>query len=623
MGFAFNINTAKNNFNEFSLMISDQMDDNELKNLNIGYNAKNNTMFIINNNMNNNINNNNNINILNNKETQNNQNNDNFENLNNQIKNMNLNQENNNNNQNNYRKIDSKYTINKIKKKMNIKTKDVLGRIINYRNEEKANEEEANTTMEFLKKNAPDFLKPKKNINLMQTNDNLMNSNNGNPNNNNNNYNTFNNVNNLKYNNNNISSPYMHKMNYNNTSNINNFNINLNDCPNQDYRNFNTTNMNSNNQNQINNYNNIQNCFNNQNIFQNQINYNLMLDNFPFPRNDLLKSLVRCLSNCQIVFENIINFNEQQFMPIVSSLNYIFQKNDYIYGLSKLKENLNRASKQINDLDEPKNVFSYIIESINNEIGGCNSNQNNSLIQYNNYTNRDSIYNEFLNRIFNPQNNTFISQNFFGIREIISICYNCNNMNYNFEIFKFLEFSVEDINNYLVNKLREYIQKGGYKNKYVNSRFAEINDNNLKNLITLKDCFAYYSKHDYRVNNMYLVCNNCKSKLENLNVKYESRKMPNILCIFINNKKEKEYKVSVKLEEKINLTNYLKSADIKEYNLNCAIIYSKQNDKYYALLKNHNKNNWLLYFENIIREENLQQVKEIGFPFLLIYKSKD
>ena len=157
-------------------------------------------------------------------------------------------------------------------------------------------------------------------------------------------------------------------MNYNNTSNINNFNINLNDCPNQDYRNFNTTNMNSNNQNQINNYNNIQNCFNNQNIFQNQINYNLMLDNFPFPRNDLLKSLVRCLSNCQIVFENIINFNEQQFMPIVSSLNYIFQKNDYIYGLSKLKENLNRESKQINDLDEPKNVFSYIIKIIKNKI---------------------------------------------------------------------------------------------------------------------------------------------------------------------------------------------------------------------------------------------------------------
>ena len=107
---------------------------------------------------------------------------------------------------------------------------------------------------------------------------------------------------------------------------------------------------------------------------------------------------------------------------------------------------------------------------------------NNSLIQYNNYTNRDSIYNEFLNRIFNPQNNTFISQNFFGIREIISKCYNCNNMNYNFEIFKFLDFSVEDVNNYLVNKLREYIQEGGYKNKYANSRFGEITDMQIVDL---------------------------------------------------------------------------------------------------------------------------------------------
>ena len=191
-------------------------------------------------------------------------------------------------------------------------------------------------------------------------------------------------------------------MNYNNSNNFNNFNNNFNFCPNQDFGNVNINiNINLNNQNQINNNNynnnNNQNCLNNQNIFQNQINNNL--DNFAFPRNDLLKSIVLCLNNCQIVFENIINIYEQQFMPIISSLKYIFQTNDYNNGLSNLKVNLNRALNQIMCLDEPKDVFNFIIERITDEIGGFNSNQNNSLIQYNNSTNKDSIYKEFLIRI--------------------------------------------------------------------------------------------------------------------------------------------------------------------------------------------------------------------------------
>ena len=636
IGFAFNINGAKKNFKEFSYMIYEQMDENELKNLHIGYNAKNNNISALNNfNNNNNINSNNNNNLNNiinnhiNIGNFNNQNiNNNFENLNIQISNINLNQKNNNNDiKSNYKKINPK-------KDINSETKDVLNLITERerKNRENKDEDESkNTTLEFINKNAPDLLKTRLNSNTKESNPNLIKNNNDNINNNINNninYNMINNfnnnINNNNFINNNIATPYMHNMNYNNSNNFNNFNNNFNFCPNQDFGNVNINiNINLNNQNQINNNNynnnNNQNCLNNQNIFQNQINNNL--DNFAFPRNDLLKSIVLCLNNCQIVFENIINIYEQQFMPIISSLKYIFQTNDYNNGLSNLKVNLNRALNQIMCLDEPKDVFNFIIERITDEIGGFNSNQNNSLIQYNNSTNKDSIYKEFLIRIFNPNNNTFISHNFFGIREVISTCFKCEKEHFNFEIFKFLEFSVEEVNNFLVKKLCECMQ--GDKNKYLNNKFARINANNLENLITINDCFDYYSNHNYHINNYNTICNDCKIKSENLNVKYELKKMPNILCVFIKNKKENEYKVSVKLEEKINLSKYLKSADIKEYYLNSAIIYSKQDDRYYPILKGRYYDNWEIYLENNISPVNLQQIKIIGFPSLLIYKSKD
>ena len=46
--------------------------------------------------------------------------------------------------------------------------------------------------------------------------------------------------------------------------------------------------------------------------------------------------------------------------------------------------------------------------------------------------------------------------------------------------------------------------------------------------------------------------------------------------------------------------------------------FDVRNDRYYPILKGRYYNNWEIYLENNISPVNLQQVKIIGFPSLLI-----
>ena len=574
VGFAININAAINNFNEFSFMIQDQIDEKDLNELHIGYNAKNNNMP--------NLDNNNNININNNNPNnfQNSFNNMNFinnvGNLNNQFNNMNLNNMNNKNmNMNNINPNEVDITqkvINQVQNPNNIiQTQNI---IITEQN----NNNQSDTTLNFLKANSPNF------NNIIYTNiqyDFNMNNNNN-----------INNNNNMNNNMNNIQSANPIRRSNTSNININGFNNGISSEINPP----------------------LQHAIS----FENSIIPNNNLQNQIMPKVDILKTIVLCLSNCDVLFQNIININEDpKIMPIISSLKYIFQNADYTNGINKLRENLNRASKEIVNLEKPKNIFIFILDNINNEIGGgFNPNQSNSSFLSKKSNNKNNLYEDFVNQIFNPINTTFISKNFFGIREVITKCNTCRYENYNLDIFRFLEFSVEEVQKFLVDKLPDYIQ--GEKSNA--QRFLEINNNNAKNIITLNDCFDCYSNNITEMNNIIINCKNCKEKSDHPKGKFGLKKMPNILCILIENKKD--YKVSLKLQEKLNVGKYVNPDTIKEYYLVSAIIKSSGNDSYNALIKNMNDNKWYLNLEYNSVPFDIKTEKQEGKPFLLIYKAK-
>ena len=337
-----------------------------------------------------------------------------------------------------------------------------------------------------------------------------------------------------------------------------------------------------------------------------------MIGNLFLPKNDILKAIILCLFNCKIFLQNINKINNnQQNKPIINSLKYILESNDYNNGLSKLKENINKKSVQNIDLEDPKIVFKFIIESINKEIGGISQNNKNIDMSQAQFLNNEMLlFQEFVSQIFQPMNNTFISQNCFGIKEIYYKCNICKKMNYNFEIFELIEFSVEDINNFLVNKLPNYITN---ENSGNSQKFIKIMNNNSRKIIQLEDCFDYYSRNEIKKNNKCFSCNingECSEYCKLMQV-------PNILFITIKNKKN--YYVSVELIEKLNITVNQYN---KHYELISAIIISNQDEKYCALIKNESNNLWELHLENNNETLNLFDIQKKGFPFLLIYQLK-
>jgi hypothetical protein len=402
---------------------------------------------------------------------------------------------------------------------------------------------------------------------------------------------------------------------FNNNNNFNNFNnnnfnnYNMNSCLNPNFHHMNSFGNNNvinqnNNYNRMNSFDQIQNMFMQQN--KNFMN-NLMIENAFLPRNDILKSIVLCLFNCKIFVQNIINNDiNQQNKPIINSLKYICQNNDYNNGLSKLKENINRIPNQNINLEDPKIVFITIIEYINNEIGGLIQNKNLVINQSKNSNNENFIFQEFMSQIFNPMNNTFITKNFFGIREFYYKCKNCNLVNFNFEILKLIELSVEDINVYLVNKLQNYIKKGK------SEEFIKIMNNNYQKVITINDCFDYYTRKELKKNN--IACFTCSKIFDNVIGYYKLIKVPNILFITIKNKKN--YAVSVELIDVFNITV---NAVLIKYELISAIINSNQDEKYYSLIKKENKT-WELHLDNNKEIITLSEAQKKGFPFLLVYQ---
>ena len=574
IGNAININAAKKNFEEYSLLIKEQIHEKEMI---MGYNGGDNLLMSVMNQIN--------INEVNfNNQNNNNQN----ENINCDFGRMNLNEN------KNIKEIS--YTGEVLKKLNNI----IIPPPRNYIEVNKPNIQNNNITI---------------NSNNMPFNNNIINNNNiynqNNRNNiiaNNNNFGNFNNMNIFQTNNNINNNNYQQNIN-NFNNNFNNNNINLGFHQMNSFDQINMNNQNNINLNRLSSFDQSKNMFTQHN--QNLMN-NLMIGNLFLPKNDILKAIILCLFNCKIFLQNINKINNnQQNKPIINSLKYILESNDYNNGLSKLKENINKKSVQNIDLEDPKIVFKFIIESINKEIGGISQNNKNidmSLAQFIN--NEMLLFQEFVSQIFQPMNNTFISQNCFGINEIYYKCNICKKMNYNFEIFELIEFSVEDINNFLVNKLPNYITN---ENSGNSQKFIKIMKNNSRKIIQLEDCFDYYSRNEIKKNNKCFSCNingECSEYCKLMQV-------PNILFITLKNKKN--YSVSVELIEKLNITVNQYN---KHYELISAIIISNQDEKYYALIKNESNNLWELHLENNNETINLFDIQKKGFPFLLIYQLK-
>ena len=189
-------------------------------------------------------------------------------------------------------------------------------------------------------------------------------------------------------------------------------------------------------------------------------------------------------------------------------------------------------------------------------------------------------------KYFQNNYNSIMSELFYFFNLSQTNCIRCNTNRNNIEINYLLIFSF--------GKIKEFIGKN-------------------KKIITINDYLFYFKK----TKNTYQVCNKCKKKdkLENNNLILKS---PKILIICFNND-VKKLDFEYKLEEKINLDDFIyyknNSNDYKLIN----VVYTVKDNNYISLCKSFTDNNWYKYEnQKCIQCKNFS-IEDKGIPLLLFY----
>jgi hypothetical protein len=385
----------------------------------------------------------------------------------------------------------------------------------------------------------------------------------------------------------------------NNNLNNNNFNFNINNNNNMMNKNIGAINNNINIINNANN--NMNNNPLNNNQFNNvQINNNNLQPNKFNIKSESIEVCIQCLYNCEELTNNLLNlyndYCQEEFFPLTSIFINILKNNknnlhNKTFFLAKLKQIIEKNFKYPSD--EPKYILLHILENIHKEIKNPVQQKNNQF-QYNK-NNQIQCFNYFYNTIFNPDNTSVISKKFFGIKETISICPRCGN-SFEYEIFKILEFSFDEIIMRIPEKMMGLMQDKSYNriNNYLN-----------KKKIFLKECFDCCYNSNLQKN--IFVCKKCS---QNNKTYYLLKMIPDVLCIVINKNSQLVSQYQLEFPESFDISDYLNYFPKVKYDLFGIIRYVNDNNKitYFAHTKDGVDERWYCDKGNN------------SFPHILFYK---
>ena len=205
------------------------------------------------------------------------------------------------------------------------------------------------------------------------------------------------------------------------------------------------------------------------------------------------------------------------------------------------------------------------------------------------------------------QFNSPISNLFYGILETKSQCKNCNIIKFNFQIYSFIEFPLQQVNYYYFTMGKRPLVLSNNKNPDVN----------------LYECFEYYRKVDLMTGENQMYCNIC-NKLSDSFYSTLLYSAPNYLIINLNRGKGAVYECNVDFPEELNLFDYLSykisNTTFELYAVICHLGPSSMSGHFVAYIRNNNDYKWYLYNDSIVTECTRPSQYKDGMPYILFYK---
>ena len=364
----------------------------------------------------------------------------------------------------------------------------------------------------------------------------------------------------------------------------------------------------------------------NKNIFCNQTDSHEIRVNFIYPPKIGLENIgATCYMNstlqcfCHIeqfvkyfkYSKHVISMVKDNKNSLTSSFKLLIEElwpNNYNESYSKKyyspKEFKNKIS-EMNPLfkgiapNNAKDLVNFIITTLHQELNKAkkidNNNNNANLDQ----RNQQIMFNNFVQN-FSRENQSIISDLFYGINCNITQCSNCNSNIYNYLIYFSLVFPLEEVRKFK-------------------------NNNILNNVVNIYDCFDFDRKVDllYGDNSMY--CAYCK-QATNCKMCTCLITGPEILILLLNREKGSEFNVKLNFMEDLDLSNYIQfnNTGVK-YKLIGVITHIGEfslSGHFIAFCKDPISQSWNKYNDTIVSEVKDFQNEVINFamPYILFYQ---
>ena len=355
--------------------------------------------------------------------------------------------------------------------------------------------------------------------------------------------------------------------------------------------------------------------------------------NKKYSKSSCIGSVLSCLYNYSLLSQYFKNQNnEQNLMKNPNSISYAFlyglnsllnssldiqNKEDWKNSIYKIRMILSKHNSIYHNNNEinPRYFLSFLLGRIHKELNqkkgsyqnpfvslfsGEINNQQQSMVNTINYSKKVDSFNYFVNN-FNENNNSIISNNFYGNMKTKTVCSKCQLITYSFTSFNFITFNLDLVQKYLVRH----------------------NYQNLLNQLNILNCFYIQNDTLININNFSRFCRNCQT-----NQAHSERKQfctfPRYLIICLDRGADCENKTKVFYNDFLNLSNNYDNPN----SFNCFMIKGvvkrmdiNNEEHYISLYYDFNQKSWIVRDDSQIKKINSIFDHKEGYEVMLFYEA--
>ena len=330
-----------------------------------------------------------------------------------------------------------------------------------------------------------------------------------------------------------------------------------------------------------------------------------------------MNASLQCLSNTKELTEFFLNNYKDknkkkhiityEYYELIKNL-WNEKNNNKPYSPYSFKDVLSQENELFAGIqaNDSKDLINFLIERLHQELNVIKEKNNNENFSQINQLNENEALQFFL-KDFTSSFNSIISKLFYGILETKSQCKGCNMIKFNFQLYSFLEFPLQHINQYFYNNGKKPLFTQDGKNPDVD----------------LYECFEYNRKIDLMNGENQMYCNIC-NKLCDATYTNFIYSGPNYLIINLNRGRGAVYECKVNFPEQLNLFNYVSyKHGITAYELYAVICHlgpSSMSGHFVAYCRNRIDNKWYLYNDAFVSLCDKPKQYNEGMPYILFYR---